>query len=138
MPKGDISIVQATKNFYKVCLKRRTEFAQETPHMLKYQPKRFWGLLRKKHTATDIDAQQFAKFNEALYYDDKLPKDTFTLPEDLATAKVTAAEIEQVLDSHFKANKSTGLSNLPTQCIKWLHKSTHPTIAAFLNKTAIE
>jgi hypothetical protein len=119
MPKGDISIVQATKNFYKVCLKRRTEFAQETPHMLKYQPKRFWGLLRKKHTATDIDAQQFAKFNEALYYDDKLPK-------------------EQVLDSHFKANKSTGLSNLPTQCIKWLHKSTHPTIAAFLNKTAIE
>jgi hypothetical protein len=138
MPKGDISIVQATKNFYKVCLKRRTEFAQETPHMLKYQPKRFWGLLRKKHTATDIDAQQFAKFNETLYYDDKLPKDTFTLPEDLATAKVTAAEIEQVLDSHFKANKSTGLSNLPTQCIKWLHKSTHPTIAAFLNKTAIE
>ncbi len=106
--------------------------------MLKYQPKRFWGLLRKKHTATDIDAQQFAKFNKALYYDDKLPKDTFTLPEDLATAKVTAAEIEQVLDSHFKANKSTGLSNLPTQCIKWLHKSTHPTIAAFLNKTAIE
>jgi hypothetical protein len=92
MPKGDISIVQATKNFYKVCLKRRTEFAQETPHMLKYQPKRFWGLLRKKHTATDIDAQQFAKFNEALYY-------------DLATAKVTAAKIEQVLDLHFKANK---------------------------------
>ena len=46
--------------------------------MLKYQPKRFWGLLRKKHTATDIDAQQFAEFNEALYFNDQLPSDTFT------------------------------------------------------------
>ena len=66
--------------------------------MLKYQPKRFWGLLRKKHTATDIDAQQFAKFNEALYFNDQLPSDTFTWPEDLELAKITAAEIEQVLE----------------------------------------
>ena len=66
--------------------------------MLKYQPKRFWGLLRKKHTATDIDAQQFAKCIEALYFNDQLPRDTFTQPEDLEIAKITAAEIEQVLD----------------------------------------
>jgi hypothetical protein len=45
--KGDDRIMQATRNFHKVCLQRRKEFATETPEMLKYQPKRFWGMLRK-------------------------------------------------------------------------------------------
>ena len=45
--KGDDRILQATRNFHKVCLLRRREFATETPEMLKYQPKRFWGMLRK-------------------------------------------------------------------------------------------
>ena len=66
--------------------------------MLKYQPKRFWGLLRKKHTETEIDAHQFAQFNEALYFNDQIPSDTFALPEDLEIARITSAEIEQVLD----------------------------------------
>jgi uncharacterized short protein YbdD (DUF466 family) len=34
--KGDDRIIQATREFHKVCLKRRSEFASETPDMLKY------------------------------------------------------------------------------------------------------
>ena len=39
---------------------------------------------------------------------------------------------------HYPANKSTGLSNMPMQCIKWLGTAALPTIADFLNKSAIE
>jgi hypothetical protein len=73
-----------------------------------------------------------------LFYDEKLPVDTFHLPEDIATAKITAKEVQNVLKSHFKAQKSTGLSNLPLQCLKWIGTQTHQTIADFLNKSAIE
>jgi uncharacterized short protein YbdD (DUF466 family) len=34
--KGDDHILQATREFHKVCLQRRSEFASETPDMLKY------------------------------------------------------------------------------------------------------
>jgi hypothetical protein len=66
-----------------------------------------------------------------LFYDEKLPV-------DIATAKITAKEVQNVLKSHFKAQKSTGLSNLPLQCLKWIGTQTHQTIADFLNKSAIE
>jgi hypothetical protein len=45
--KGDERVKAAIKNFYKVCRKGRLEFAKATPDMLKYDPKRFWGLLCK-------------------------------------------------------------------------------------------
>jgi hypothetical protein len=53
-------------------------------------------------------------------------------------AKITTSEVKSVLEMHFKTNKSTGLSKLPLQCLKWLHTQAHPTIADFLNKSAIE
>jgi uncharacterized short protein YbdD (DUF466 family) len=34
--KGDDRIVKATREFHKVCLKRRSEFASQAPDMLKY------------------------------------------------------------------------------------------------------
>jgi hypothetical protein len=73
-----------------------------------------------------------------LYFDENLPVDHFELPEDIENAKITVAEVEHVLESHFKANKSTGLSCLPLQCLKWLGKQAKPIIADFLNKSAIE
>jgi hypothetical protein len=56
----------------------------------------------------------------------------------MSAAKITTDEVKTVIDSHFKANKSTGLSSMPTQCIKWLSSATYPTIAEFLNNSAIE
>jgi hypothetical protein len=55
----------------------------------------------------------------------------------MQTAAITADEVKHVLAYHFKANKSTGLSALPLQCLKWMHAGAHPIIAEFLNKSAI-
>jgi hypothetical protein len=73
--KGDDRVLQATKNFHKVCLQRRAEFASETPDMLKYHPKRFWGMLCTSKPSTGITAQAFAEFNEQLYFDASIPTD---------------------------------------------------------------
>jgi hypothetical protein len=43
----DDRVKEAIKAFYKVCMKGRLDFAKATPDMLKYSPKRFWGLLCK-------------------------------------------------------------------------------------------
>jgi hypothetical protein len=39
--------IATTKAYMKICLTARLEFAAETPDMLKYQPTRFWGMLKK-------------------------------------------------------------------------------------------
>jgi hypothetical protein len=45
-------------------MKGRLEFAKSTPDMLKYAPKRFWGLLCKnKQPNVDVSAEKFAAFN---------------------------------------------------------------------------
>ena len=54
------------------------------------------------------------------------------------TAKITTAEVKHVLAHHFRANKSTCLSCLPLQCLKWMSAVAHPMIADFLNKSSIE
>ena len=107
--------------------------------MLKYEPKRFWGLLcANKNTNVGISATTFAEYNQNLYYNNDLPVDKFQLPENINKARITTAEVTNILESHFKVNKSTGLSRLPLQCLKWLNKMAHPVIADFLNKSAIE
>ena len=82
--------------------------------MLKYQPKRFWSMLRNSKSDVGITAQAFADFNEKLYYDASIPTDQFTVPEDLNVAKIRPEEILKTLEQHYPANKSTGLSNMPT------------------------
>ena len=86
--KGDDRILHAMKNFHKICLQRRSEFASETPDILKYHPKRFWGMLRTSKPNTGVTAQAFADFNEKLYFDASIPADNFTIPEDLNVAKI--------------------------------------------------
>ena len=60
-----------------------------------------------------VSAEAFAEFNEKFSYNKDLPVDQFQLPEDIDNAQITAKEVKNVLTSHFKANKRTGLSKLP-------------------------
>ena len=95
-------------------MKGRLDFAKATPDMLKYSPKRFWGLLCKnKQSNVQVSAETFAAFNQQLYYNSDIPVDEFELPENISKAKITAIEVKNVLESHFKANKNTGLSKMP-------------------------
>jgi hypothetical protein len=45
--RNDDQSVAAMKAYMKICLQARLEFAAETPDMLKYQPTRFWGMLKR-------------------------------------------------------------------------------------------
>jgi hypothetical protein len=47
------------------------------------------------------------------------------------------AEVQHVLQHHFKPNKSTGLSTMPLQCLKWLGGDALPVLTTFINDTAI-
>jgi hypothetical protein len=82
--------------------------------MLKYQPKRFWGMLGTSNNKVGITAQNFAVFNEALYYDAHIPVDQFQVPEPVDVAKIDPTEVQRVLEYHYPANRSTGLSKMPT------------------------
>jgi hypothetical protein len=62
--------------------------------MLKYQPKRFWGMLGTSNTTVGVTAQDFAAFNEKLYYDTNIPADQFTVPEAVNIAKIDPAEVQ--------------------------------------------
>ena len=76
--KGDAHIVDALRNYQKVCFKGRKEFASSTPDILKYQPRRFWGFLcKKQNDDVGVTAREFATFNEKLFFDENLPVDTF-------------------------------------------------------------
>jgi hypothetical protein len=62
--KGDERITQATKEYLRACQMGRQEFAKQTPDMLKYQPKRFWGMFRNTASSTaDVSAKSFAEYN---------------------------------------------------------------------------
>jgi hypothetical protein len=82
--------------------------------MLKYQPKRFWGMLGTANTKVGVTAEAFAAFNEKLYYDATIAADQFTVPEALNAAKIAPEEVKHILEQHYPANRSTGLSNMPT------------------------
>jgi hypothetical protein len=66
--------------------------------MLKYQPKRFWGMLGTSNTKVGVTAQEFAAFNENLYYDANIPVDQFTVPETLDIARIDPTEVKTVLE----------------------------------------
>ena len=49
------------------------------PDMLKQRPKEFWGLLKNKAGATqEISLEMFRKYNEKIFYDEKIPPDKYT------------------------------------------------------------
>lgn len=60
------------------------------------------------------------------------------MPTNLTEQYITAGELEDVMQRHFKANKSTGMSALPLQCIKFMAGNSVQILATFLNKAAID
>jgi hypothetical protein len=62
--KEDNRIKLATQKYFQACKLGKQEFAKQTPDMLKYQPKRFWGMLRSTTPgSTDMSAKTFAEYN---------------------------------------------------------------------------
>jgi hypothetical protein len=55
-------------------------------------------MLKTAKPHTGITAQEFAKFNEDLYYDTTIPTDKFKLPDNLEEAKVTPEEVQTIIE----------------------------------------
>ena len=53
-------------------------------------------------------------------------------------AAIKAEELEEVLVSHFKANRSSGLSSLPLQLLKHIGSAGIECLASFLTSSAID
>ena len=62
----------------------------------------------------------FAKFNQSLFYDDCLPQDSYVPVSQAEQAAITVEELTAVQQGYFKANKSSGLSPLPLQLLKYM------------------
>lgn len=70
-------------------------------------------LKKQQNLAGNITATKFAEYNQELYYDSNKARDTFVALPANTDAAITENEVQYVLQNHFKANKSTGLSPMP-------------------------
>lgn len=82
--------------------------------MLKQRPKQFWGLLKgTANQEIDIPLKEFATYNEHMFWDASITQDEFTPLANSKANYITEEEMKDVLQHHFKANKSSGLSRMP-------------------------
>lgn len=65
--------------------------------MMKFQPKRFWGMLRTKTGRAPLDLAAFAEFNQRLFHDPTLAEATFTPLEDTTAQAIGVDELELTL-----------------------------------------
>lgn len=105
--------------------------------MLKYQPKQFWGMLKRRAKDAQLDPALFAKYNQRLFYDPTAQPDTYTPLDDARSSWITAEELRLTIRDHFKANKSSGASPLPLQLLKHIGEPALDALAHFLNDSAI-
>jgi hypothetical protein len=94
-------------------------------------------LKRKVSEQTELPLHTFQKFNEKIFLDESIPPDTFTPLTDTTGNFITQKELTTVLQHHFKANKSSGLSKMPLQLLKHLGTPGVECMADFLNASAI-
>ncbi len=73
-----------------------------------------------------------------MFADEAAGPEVYSRPQDTGAAAIGAEELERVLEKHFKANRSSGLSALPLQLLKHLGGSCMQEMSDFLNKSAIE
>jgi hypothetical protein len=95
-------------------------------------------LRSNREQGADVQAATFAKFNQQLFYDPSLPTDAYTPLPDATPHHITPEELATTLTSHFKANRSSGLSMLPLQLLKFLGGKGIDGLARFLNLSAVE
>ena len=81
---------------------------------MKYQPKKFWNMLKQKNTEDiAIKIEDFTYYNKTLFHDEDLIPDHYTpltTPEDHL---ISPEELTAILEKKYKAMKSRGLSTLP-------------------------
>jgi hypothetical protein len=82
--------------------------------MLKYRPKKFWGMLKPTHsTNPDLPTAALADLNKNIFYDDTITEDGYRDINDKIEHYISTEELKHTIQQHFRANKSSGLSQMP-------------------------
>ena len=105
--------------------------------MLKYKPKQFWGLLKRRTDNNQLDPARFAAFNQGLFHNPKADEFAFTPLADAPKQWITVDELSEVLRDHFRADKSSGNSDLPLQLLKHLAAPARDSLTHLFNDSAI-
>jgi hypothetical protein len=51
--------------------------------MLKFRPKKFWGMLKSQHTQDGgIPTAAIMEYNKRIFYDESIPEDEYTPPSN--------------------------------------------------------
>jgi hypothetical protein len=86
----------------------------------------------------EMTMAEFTKFNESIFYDSTIKEDTFIPLADPHTEHITAAELTTTLTHHFKAEKSSGLSQMPLHLLKYMGPAGIECLTKLLNCSAID
>ena len=105
--------------------------------MLKYKPKQFWGLLKRRTDSNQLDPARFAAFNQGLFHNPEAEEFAFTPLADAPRQWITVDELSEVLRDHFRADKSSGNSDLPLQLLKHLAAPARDSLTHLLNDSVI-
>jgi predicted RNA-binding protein len=82
--------------------------------MLKYRPKTFWGMLKTtQNRNTDVPIAEIAEFNRKIFYDENTTEEEYKEVPEQVDQYITVEELKQTVQHNFKANKSSGLSQMP-------------------------
>jgi hypothetical protein len=96
-------------------------------------------MLKVKDADTSaLSPQAFAKQNSKILYDEALPEDIYAPLATPETEHLTSAELTQTIKHAFKANRSSGLSQMPLQILKHMGTEGIKCLASFLNTSAID
>jgi hypothetical protein len=111
----------------------------QLPDLIKYKPKHFWNMLKSKdQDISALNLKAFAEYNSKMFNDPTLPEESYTPIAAPATQHITQAELTHTIKHAFKANKSSGLSQMPLQILKHMSAEGIGCVASFLNKSAID
>jgi hypothetical protein len=80
----------------------------------------------------------FVKYNESVFYDSRIAADQFTPLRDTAPQHISKEELKSVIALNLKADKSTGLSQMPLQLLKYMGKPGIECLAKLYNCSAID
>jgi hypothetical protein len=82
--------------------------------MLKYRPKKFWGMLKHIHSPhPDLPTAALAELNKSIFFDATIQEDEYRDIEDKNKHYITPEEVKDTIQHHYSANKSSGVSQMP-------------------------
>lgn len=77
-------------------------------------------LKQKDDSPIEVPLEKFTQFNKDIFFDANISPDIYTPLANADHHHITAEELTDILDHHYKASKSRGLSKMPPQLLKFL------------------